>query len=201
MGETGKQHKVTLTKDFHIGVFEVTQGQWEKLMKTNPSNFKDVGKGAPVEKVSWDDCQDFMKKMNGKSKSLGFRLPTEAEWEYACRAGTEGDIYGENLDEIAWYDKNSDKTTHEVGKKKPNAWGLYDMLGNVWEWCSDWYGEYTKGQDKDPVGPRTGSSRVIRGDCCSDGAVRSYRSTNRDKSPSDYRSCGIGFRIALTAGQ
>ncbi len=199
MGETGKQHKVNLTKDFYIGVFEVTQGQWEKVMKANPSAFKNVGKGGPVDSVSWIDCQEFIKKLNSKSAQV-FRLPTEAEWEYACRAGTEGEKYDENIAEICWYDKNSDKITHEVGKKKPNSWGLYDALGNVWERCSDWLGDYPTGEVTDPTGPAKGSFRVHRGASFDrdSGYCRSYRRNLNDR---DYEGSCFGFRLALSIGK
>ncbi len=200
MGEAGKQHKVILTKDFYIGVFEVTQGQWEKIMKSNPSAFKNIGKGAPVDSVSWDDCQDFIKKLNGKSVPA-FRLPTEAEWEYACRADTQGDRYGENIGELGWNDKNSEGTTHDVGKKKANDWGLYDTLGNVWEWSYDWFGDYSKEPEKDPVGAKSGSTHVRRGGAWNHG-VEDCRSANRDGrlEPSN-RSRNVGFRLVFSAGK
>ncbi len=200
MGETGKQHKVTLTKDFYIGVFEVTQGQWEKVLKVNPSLFKNIGKGGPVERVSWDDCQDFIKKLNGKSPTLTFRLPTEAEWEYACRAGTEGERYGEIFDELGWYNKNSGKTPHEVGKKKPNELGLYDTLGNLWEWCSDWLETYPVGEVTNPSGAVTGSARVLRGGGWNYGA-ENCRATNRHSNAPSLLNGDFGFRLALSAGK
>ena len=146
MGEDLDAHKVTLTQPFYLGVYEVTQEQYERVMGKNPSNFK--GPQNPVEKVSWDDAVEFCRKLSElpEEKAAGriYRLPTEAEWEYACRAGTTtkysfGDSESE-LGEYGWFDKNSDRKTHPVGQKQPNKWGLYDMHGNVWEWCSDWYG-------------------------------------------------------------
>lgn len=199
MGKTGKQHKVTLTKDFYIGVFEVTQGQWEKVMKSNPAQFKNIGKGAPVEQVSWDDCQDFIKKLNIKSVQ-GFRLPTEAEWEYACRAGTEDERYGENLDELAWYEKNSGKSTHEVGKKKPNAWELYDTLGNVWEWCSDWSRDYPQEAEESPLGAKSGSSRILCGGCYLGTAGFCQSAYHLRHTPTPL-SRSTGFRLVLSAGK
>jgi formylglycine-generating enzyme required for sulfatase activity len=161
-----RQRQVTLTKAFYLGRYEVTQEQWERVMGNNPSEFKQVGKTAPVEKVSWTDCQEYVGKLNTldprPSPPGTFRLPTEAEWEYACRAGTTG-AYAGILDEMGWYDKNSGKTTHPVGQKKPNAWGLWDMHGNVWEWCADWAGNYPAGPATDPAGPETGECRVMRG--------------------------------------
>jgi formylglycine-generating enzyme required for sulfatase activity len=190
---------VWITKPFYIGKHEVTQEAWQRVMGTNPSAFK--GPKNPVEKVSWKDCQDFLKKLNGLEKAPGqFRLPTEAEWEWACRAGARtrfcsGDGEG-TLGEYAWYDANSGNTTHPVGKKQPNAWGLHDMHGNVWEWCGDWHDGYSKGwkPQTDPIGPATGSARVLRGGAwyLIPGLCRSaYRISN---VPS-FRFNIIGFRV------
>ena len=205
MGESVIQPKVTLTKDFYIGVFEVTQGQWERVMKANPSSFKDVGKDAPVEQVSWEDCQEFMKKLNGKSSTLAFRLPTEAEWEYACRGGDKTskdfEYSGSNtLDEVSWFKGNSGGKTHPVGKKKPNELGLYDMSGNVWEWCSDWQGDYPRQLEKDPQGAKSGTVRILRG-CGWNDAAESSRSAYRDGGTPAYSNHVIGFRLVLPAGK
>ena len=159
-------HKVTITKPFYLGKYVITQEQWQQVMGNNPSRFKNAQH--PVEQVSWDDCQNFIAKLNEKLPGQTFRLPTEAEWEYACRAGTTTDYsFGDNeaaLGEYAWYTGNSGATTHPVGEKKPNPWGLYDMHGGVWEWCADWYaGSYTAGDQTDPVGPSSGAGRVLRG--------------------------------------
>jgi formylglycine-generating enzyme required for sulfatase activity len=128
-------HEVTISQPFYLGKYEVTQAQWKKVMGSSPSRFK--GANRPVEQVSWYDCQEFIEKLNSKGNGV-FRLPTEAEWEYACRAGTTDDYAG-NLDEMGWYDKNNVGKTQPVGKKKANPWGLYDMHGNVSEWCQDWH--------------------------------------------------------------
>ena len=159
IGGWGGPHRVTLTKGFYMGKTEVTQAQWEKMMGKNPAHFKNAGPEAPVEMVSWNDCQEFCQKAGG-----GLRLPTEAEWEYACRAGTKG-LYAGDPEAMGWYLGNSDGATHPVGMKKPNAWGLYDMHGNVWEWCQDWFADYEGPDDKtDPAGPtKETGMRVIRG--------------------------------------
>ncbi len=180
-GEAGRypderQHEVTLSQGFWMGRYEVTQGEWEAVMGGNPSEFRACGARCPVEWVSWEDVQEFIRKLNAKEAGSGYeyRLPTEAEWEYAALAGTtaatpEGDlrILGEfnapALDEIAWYGGNSGLEIHPVGEKRPNAWGLHAMLGGVWEWTADWYGAYPSGAVTDPAGPRTGSRRVDRG--------------------------------------
>ncbi|MDI6788565.1 MAG: SUMF1/EgtB/PvdO family nonheme iron enzyme, partial [Planctomycetota bacterium] len=150
-------HEVTVS-NFLIGKYEVTQGVWQKIMGNNPSHFK--GDNHPVEQVSWNDCQEFCRK-------AGLQLPTEAEWEYVCRAGTNTKYYwgNESNSNYMWYDKNSNSTTHPVGQKKPNAFGLYDIIGNVWEWCQDWYdANYYKNSPKDnPTGPSSGEYRVLRG--------------------------------------
>jgi formylglycine-generating enzyme required for sulfatase activity len=171
MSEGGEAHKVTLTKPFELGVYEVTQEQYEQVMGSKPSKFK--GPQNPVEQVSWTDAVEFCRMLSElpaeKKAGYVYRLPTEAEWEYACRAGTTtkysfGDSESE-LGDYAWYDENSRKTTHPVGGKKPNPWGLYDMYGNVYEWCQDWYGDYPSGSTTDPTGAASGSFRVLRGGC------------------------------------
>ena len=162
-------HQVMLS-DYYIGKYEVTQGLWKKVMGSNPSNFSDCGDDCPVESVSWDDCQTFISKLN-QLTGKKYRLPTEAEWEYAARGGRgvarivqQTKYAGSNaLDEVAWYDGNSDGKTHTVGTKKPNALGVYDMSGNVWEWCNDWYDKYSISGVKNPQGAKAGSYRVIRG--------------------------------------
>lgn len=191
------QHQVTLTKGFWMLETEVTQMQWKAVMGSNPSDFK--GDDLPVEKVSWDDCQEFCKKCS----KLGFpvQLPTEAEWEYACRAGATGTYAGE-LDAMAWYGyyhtpkgTSKDATTHPVGTKKPNAWGLYDMHGNVCEWCQDWYEEdYPSGSVTDPMGSSNASFCVIRGGCWNSYA-KYCRSAFRGYSDPSTWDGSLGFRV------
>ena len=195
-------HEVMMTHPFFMGVFEVTQAQWKAVMGGNPAHFK--GDDLPVEQVSWEDCQRFIEKLKAKvGGGLICRLPTEAEWEYACRAGSKTEYaFGEDetaLGEYAWYNENSEKKTHPVGHKEPNAWGLYDMHGNVWEWCADWYGSYAATSIRDPKGPESGSERVVRGggDWCTS-AVNS-RSAFRGKSTPGNRYSGLGFRVVCSS--
>jgi len=197
--EEGPQHEVVITKPFYMGVTEVTQAQYEAVMGTNPSKFK--GPTNPVENVSWDDAVEFCQRLSEKTRKT-FRLPTEAEWEYACRAGTKtrfsfGDS-DEGLEEYAWYKKNSGDTTHPVGRKKPNPWGLYDMHGNVWEWSADWFGSYASGASTDPQGAGSGERRVVRGGSwCNAGAVGFRCATRRRDAPA-FRPHDFGFRCAGT---
>jgi formylglycine-generating enzyme required for sulfatase activity len=211
------QHDVTISKDYYLGVYEVTQAQYEKMMGKNPSRFQgDNLRGDslrrdstnhPVEQVSWEDAVDFCKKLSDlpEEKKAGrvYRLPTEAEWEYACRAGSKTAYsFGEgskSLGDYAWFDQNSNRQTHPVGEKKANAWGLYDMHGNVWEWCSDWYGQYPKGAVSDPVGTRDGSPRVFRGgswydhfEYCRSARRLGYFPSGRDD---------FGLRVALSSSE
>jgi formylglycine-generating enzyme required for sulfatase activity len=195
------KHKVTITKPFYIGKYEVTQAQWVRLMGDNPSAFKMKEEPRPVENVSWDDVQTFIQNLNKKERTKRYRLPTEAEWEYAARAGADTAYYfGDNPDllpEYGWYEKNSDGETHPVGLLKPNAWGLYDIHGNVWEWCQDWYGGkyYAVSPLSDPEGHPFGDFRVFRG-----GSWYSFdrqcRSTNRPTNYFKYeRKDFFGFRV------
>ena len=199
------KHTVRITKPFYMGVTEVTQEQYERVMGTNPSIFK--GAQLPVERVSWEDAVKFCRELSAlpaeRSAGRVYRLPTEAEWEYACRAGSKtkwsfGDAEP-SLGEYAWYHSNSGEKTHPVGTKKPNAWGLYDMHGNVWEWCSDWYAEayYANSPLDDPTGATSGSSRVLRGGSWAHNA-RSCRSAYRDGSTPSDRSNYLGFRLAFS---
>ena len=183
-------HKITISNDFYMGKYEVTQAQWKAVMSSNPSNFK--GDNLPVEQVSWDDAQEFIKKLNAKGEGT-YRLPTEAEWEYAARSGTTGDYAG-NLDAMAWYSTNSGNKTHEVGTKQANGWGLYDMHGNVWEWCADWYGAYSSSAQTDPTGATSGSVRVFRGGGWFSDAVY-LRSAIRNYNSPSYRGSVLGFRV------
>jgi formylglycine-generating enzyme required for sulfatase activity len=191
------QHEVTLTKSFYIGKYAVTQEQWKAVMGDNPSDTK--GAKVPVTDVSWGDCQKFIKKLNTNTDG-GYRLPTEAEWEYACRSGTTTAYsIGKEISSCdANYGEDSDiEYPVEVGNYNPNAFGLYDMHGNVWEWCEDWYGKYSAKAVTDPIGPSKGEGRVCRG-----GPFFSYgqcaRSSTRNKeAPIDCFSL-IGFRLART---
>ena len=188
--------RVRISQGFFLGKYEVTQGQWQAVMGSNPSYVKQCGPDCPVGRVSWEDVQEFIRRLNAAVGEERYRLPTEAEWEYAARAGTSGDRYG-NLDAIAWYTGNSGDHTHPVGQKAPNAWGLYDMLGNVREWVGDWYGPYPGGRVTDPTGPSSGSLRVLRGGSWY-GSARRCRASNRGFiSPGD-RSDDLGFRLLRT---
>ena len=195
-----KQHRVNLTKGYWLGATEVTQGQWKAVMGNNPSEFTSCGSNCPVEKVSWNDVQEFIKKLNGKGYG-SFALPTEAQWEYAARAGTTTAYsfgnYPSQLGDYAWYGDNSGKETHAVASKKPNPWGLYDMHGNVWEWTADWYDRTSpSGTTTDPTGGNSGSTRVIRGGGWN--ATAQYlRSAFRYFGSPGYRNYYIGFRLLL----
>ena len=198
------RHEVTISKPFYLGKYEVTQAQWEAVMGNNPSHYK--GADRPVELVSWDDVQEFIGKLNAKEGHIGYRLPTEAEWEYAARAGSAkaygfGDDVGQ-LGNYAWYRVNSGEETHPVGQKRPNAWGLHDMHGNVWEWVQDRYGEYSAGSaadPADPAGPQAGELRVLRGGAW-DQTARRCRSASRIMGPPGARVGAVGFRLALSPG-
>ncbi len=232
MGATGEQgndafsneyptHEVTLST-FSIGQTEVTQELWLAVMGINPSYFNGIGNPdygsshsadygidlqRPVEFVSWDDCQEFIMKLN-QMTGKNFRLPTEAEWEYAARGGNRSQGYmfsgSNNIDDVAWYwynipSQSSGTTgygTQTVATKQPNELGIYDMSGNVWEWCQDWYGSYSAGAQTNPTGPASGSSRVIRGGCCLNYA-RHCRVSSRSRYAPDNRNDNLGLRLAL----
>ena len=205
MGDGDDAHEVTLTKPFKMGVHEVTQAQYEQVMKNNPSNFK--GAENPVENVSWDEAVEFCRKLSElpDEKAAGnvYRLPTEAEWEYACRAGTKAAFsFGDdesNLGDYVWCRENSAEKTHPVGSKLPNTWGLYDMHGNVWEWCQDAYGDYPSGAVTDPAGPASRLFvRMYRGGSWFNAAVY-CRSAFRSGDLPSIRSDGNGgFRVSLS---
>jgi len=198
------QTMVKLTKGYWLGKTQITQAQWEALMGNNPSNFKGVDR--PVEQVSWEDAVQFCRKLTERERQAGrlpegyeYTLPTAAQWEYACRAGTTGPFAGSGkLDEVGWYNRNSGGQPHSVGKKRPNAWGCYDMHGNVWEWCHDWYGKYPGGSVTDPTGPPSGSDRVLHGGSWADSA-QFCRSAFRSWIEPDSRFNRGGFRVALTS--
>lgn len=199
-------HQVTLTRGFYMQMTEVTQGQWKAVMGENPSNFGECGWDCPVENVSWHEVQEFIARLNEVEDGRSYRLPTEAEWEYACRAGSSAPFfYGSevnpdddgidvSLSEVAWYHGNSNKSTHPVGSKAPNAWGLYDMHGNVWEWCSDWYADYPNNAVTDPRGPREGHVKVRRG-----GGWGHYplfcRAADRSRHRPEEKDPNLGFRL------
>ena len=225
-GEEGReddetQHRVTITRGYCMKATEVTQGEWQAVMGGNPSTFTNCGANCPVEQVSWDDAVGYANALSRREGlpecysgstftglgCRGYRLPTEAEWEYAARAGTTGATY-ESLDSVAWYDQNAGGTPHPVRQKQPNAWWLYDMLGNVYEWTGDSYGTYP-GTVTDPLGaaPGTGtdlfgaaatSPRVLRGGSLGSSA-RNARAADRIIATPDVRYGTLGFRLVRTA--
>ena len=192
-------HSVTLS-DYYIGETEVTQALWQAVMGSNPSSFTGNSQ-RPVESVSWNDCQTFISRLNSKT-GMNFRLPTEAEWEYAARGGNRSNKTqysgSSNIDNVAWYGSNSGSTTHPVKGKSSNELGLYDMSGNVWEWCSDWYSSdyYSNSPRNNPQGPSSGSVRVLRGGCCYFD-VQLCRVAYRLHYGPDYRRLDFGLRLAL----
>jgi formylglycine-generating enzyme required for sulfatase activity len=196
-------HQVRISTPFYLGQYEVTQGQWQAIMGQNPSYFKGevtLEATVPVENVSWEDVQEFLRRLNAREGGPKYRLPTEAEWEYAARAGTSTAYsFGDSerqLGEYAWYNDNAGGKTHPVGQKKPNTWGLYDMQGNVWEWVQDWYGKdtYTSAAVTDPQGPASGSFRVYRGGGWY-GTARNCRSADRFNVAPGGRYGSLGFRL------
>ena len=191
-------HEVTLTNDYYMGKYEVTQALWQSVMGSNPSYFK--GDNLPVEKVSWDDCQEFISKLNSIT-GRKFRLPTEAEWEYAARGGKKSRDYqysgSSKVSNVAWYRDNGKQKTHPVGTKRSNELGLYDMTGNVWEWCQDWYGSYVTSSQTNPTGVNSGSYRVRRGGGWFNVAW-GCRSSFRDGSAPGGRYNGLGLRLVLS---
>ena len=197
-GDESPVHEVQLS-GYYIGKYEVTQALWESVMGTNPSRFK--GPDLPVENVNWGDVQEFIRKLNAMT-GMSYRLPTEAEWEYAARGGNKSRGYkysGSNdIGTVAWYRDNSGSKTHPVGTKAANELGLYDMCGNVNEWCSDWHGAYSSGSQANPGGPSEGSARVHRGGGWSNDA-RICRVSYRGFYLPDYRIYVSGFRLAASS--
>jgi formylglycine-generating enzyme required for sulfatase activity len=199
--DEGPQTRVTLSQGFWLGKFQVTQAQWEIVMRNNPCQFK--GSRLPVETVSWTEAMAFCGELTEREhaqtlpKGYVYTLPTEAQWEFACRATTLGPYAGDGqLDNMGWYRENSHSRTQPVGQKSANAWGLFDMHGNVWEWCADWFGDYPGGHVCDPVGPAFGVNRVCRGGGWA--SIAGYcRSAYRDWFDANSRGGGLGFRIAL----
>lgn len=192
------QIHVTLTRGFWMAKTQVTQEQWRAIMGSNPSFFK--GENLPVEMVCWYYAQQFLEKLNAKIGSADggqMVLPTEAQWEYACRAGELGPYSGGTIDEVAWYRLNSGSKSHPVGMKMPNAWGLYDMHGNVWEWCADWYDNKLPG-GVDPSGPASGNSRVCRGGSWVSGAPYGGLESRLPAPPEGFCNIG-GFRVARSS--
>jgi len=202
------QHQVTISKSFYMQTTHVTQGQWKRMMGSNPPDFENCGDDCPVNNVSWNDAQEFIGRLNRHEGTDKYRLPTEAEWEYAARAGTTTPFNTGNClsTDQANYNGNypyfrcpSEEFRHKhvrVASFAPNAWGLYDMHGNVWQWCQDWYGDYPSGSVTDPTGPSSGKVRIYRG-----GGVTSAsncRSANRGFIPPSYRDSGLGFRLVRT---
>lgn len=206
-----QRHEVTLTRDYFMGAFEVTQAQYSKLMGNNPSKFQGEmisnvdSSNHPVDQVSWEDAVEFCKRLSAlpEEKAAGrvYRLPTEAEWEYACRSGSTAPFgFGglELADDYGWFSSNCKGKSQPIGKKEPNNWGLYDMHGNVMEWCSDWAGDYPEGAVSDPIGPMDGYSRMIRGGAWLTSAVGSKSGDRAFHFPPDTRSDYVGFRVALS---
>ena len=207
MGDTSEQgsyvmnrekpiHTVKLS-DYYICKYEVSQQEWEAVMGNNPSHFQ--GKDLPVEQVSWEDCQAFIQRLNTLT-GLDFKLPTESQWEYAARGGSksQGNKYsGSNtLSEVGWFRENSGGKTHPIGQKQANELGLYDMSGNVWEWCSDWYGGYNSSSETDPIGSWSGSSRVFRGGGWNDGS-RNCRTSFRNRNTPTNCYSDLGLRLVF----
>ena len=201
------KHRVRITRPYYAGIYEVTQAEYERVMGTNPSQFKG-NPIRPVEEVSWHDAAEFCRRLSEapKEKTAGatYRLLSEAEWECACRAGTTTRFsFGDDADvlgQYAWWRNNSGDSTQPVGQLRPNAFGLFDMHGNVWEWCADWHAvdDYTKVSAEDPVGPDSGSARVLRGGSWNDDFPGPFRGVYRNSNGPDRRYYGWGFRVSRT---
>lgn len=188
------EHEVQLTMGFEMQATQITQAQWASIMKNNPSSI--IGDNLPVTNVSWFDVKEYIKKLNLSQKKYVYRLPTEAEWEYAARAGTVGPryFYLSNLDDNAWHHGNANNCPHAVATKQPNPWGLYDMIGNIWEWCEDWYGAYPTNMVENPKGPDKGSNRVIRGGSFSFDVAGVLRADFRGFDDPGISYVDVGFR-------
>jgi formylglycine-generating enzyme required for sulfatase activity len=194
--KSGKPVHEACVSDFAIGKYEVTQGQWKKVMGNSLSQYSSCGDSCPVVQVSWNDVQEFVRKLNRQTGG-SFRLPTEAEWEYAARSGGKSEKYsgGDDLDALAWYKENSGGKTHPVGQRQANGLGIHDMTGNVSEWVSDRDGNYGSGRQQDPIGSPSGANRVIRGGSWSSGAW-SVPAAFRNGAGHGYRDVNLGFRLA-----
>lgn len=199
--DEGPQTRVTITRGYWIGKTEITQAQWRAVMGTSPSRFR--ADALPVEQISWSDASEFSRRVTTTESAEGrlhsgyaYALPTEAQWEYAAKAGGAGSFLA-NVDDLAWHDQNSGLSTHPVGTKKANAWGLHDTLGNVWEWCADWYGSYPGGNVQDYAGPAVGWARSSRGGSWWAGP-RGARPANRYRDMVQNGNDDVGFRLALT---
>lgn len=194
------QHRIVIARGFRMSSTPVTRNQWAAVIGLLPSTPVDATH--PVTEVSWDDAQRFLARLSEVHAPGSFRLPTEAEWEYACRAGSSGRYAGgdseADLDRMGWYAASSGGATHPVGRKTPNLWGLHDMHGNVFEWCQDWDDLYALDEQTDPSGPSSGDKRILRGGCFK--CPPPYcRSANRYSAPQDRRSRNLGFRVVLPA--
>lgn len=202
-----QKHLITLTHDYWLGKYEVTQGEYAGLMGVNPSHFRDGGTNCPVEKVSEIEAMRYCSTLSERERASGrlpaeyeYRLPSEAEWEYACRAGTTN-LYSfgdstTNASEYAWTSENSNSMTHPIGQKRPNPWGLYDMHGNVWEWTLDWFAPYPAADLRDPTGPPEGKYKVFRGGGWNN-EIEYARSANRFMMSPSNGIHFVGFRVAL----
>ena len=196
--EESPVHEVCVD-EFYMGKYEVTQGQWKSIMGNNTSALSTCGgDNCPVDTVSWSDVQKFISKLNSRSGGSKYRLPTEAEWEYAARSGGKSEKYsgGKNINSVAWYAENSGRKNHPVGTKAQNGLGIYDMSGNVWEWTNDWYGSdyYKNSPRNNPSGPGSGVDRVVRGGCVT-GEAANQRVSRRNGYAPDLRTHALGFRL------
>jgi formylglycine-generating enzyme required for sulfatase activity len=205
------RHPVRIAKPFYLGMHEITQGQYQKVMRVNPSRSGALSDTSPVESVSWDEAMDFCRLLSElpEEKAVGrvYRLPSEAEWEYACRAGSQtGYHFGQepaSLDRYGWFAKDVPESPHPVGGKQPNPWGLFDLYGIVGEWCRDWFAEdsYRQASFEDPIGPKSGKGHVVRGGSFREAWPGALRSAFRAAYPANSRNDTIGFRVVCTASK